>query len=254
MDCLNKCWLDYVIAVVPPFITACIAGFVAWVAHQQWRTNSEKLRLDLYNRRFDVYGKALTFFQALITYDPATNQDVFLEARADFIKACRESRFLFDRTSGVADTLDGIHLESYKVSGFREARSQLAASDPENFYKMDKEAKDIALGLGIRIANLDDAMAPYLNFHQVTSESRIERLRKAGRTLEASLLSTWWDGVAILGAAGAFFFHVEEVYTGFWIAKSVALVCALAWWPIDAYYKRREWALTGNASNQVGAK
>ena len=43
-----------------------MAIFLAYIAYQQMVTNRNKLRLDLYNKRFEVYSVALEFYQELI--------------------------------------------------------------------------------------------------------------------------------------------------------------------------------------------
>lgn len=47
-----------------------ISAYVAWVAYQQYRTNREKLRLDLYDRRFGVYTAAIDFCLTAIRRKP----------------------------------------------------------------------------------------------------------------------------------------------------------------------------------------
>jgi hypothetical protein len=43
-----------------------IAIYVASVGTFQWFTARDKVRLDLYNRRFDVYTRAIDFMLALV--------------------------------------------------------------------------------------------------------------------------------------------------------------------------------------------
>lgn len=164
-----KDWFDYFVALAPPSITALIAAFVAWVAYQQWRTNTEKLRLDLYNRRFDVYAQTLAFYQALVIYDPAFNGDDFRRVRADFIKACRESRFLFDKESTISSIMNKMLDKSYVVSGFKETAKDMANADTEAFSKMSTESHDTLMVFGISIEKLENALAPYLNFHKLVA-------------------------------------------------------------------------------------
>ena len=39
-------------------VAACAAGYAAYISN-------EKLRLDLYNRRFEVYSRTIDFYQVL---------------------------------------------------------------------------------------------------------------------------------------------------------------------------------------------
>lgn len=166
-DNANKSPLDYATLPGPSLVTALIALFVAWVAYQQWKTNGEKLRLDLYNRRFDVYAATLTYYQALVEYDPIANQESFKEVSSDFIKACREALFLFDKASGVSDILQEMHSGSFKVLGIRRHGKELAAADPQAWSKMHLEANHFIFECDAHLKSLEKAMAPYLNFHQI---------------------------------------------------------------------------------------
>jgi hypothetical protein len=75
-----------------------------------WWVSREKLRLDLYNRRFDVYLKTLDFWYALSRWKP-TDKEILScnlvdspelsDSQIAFIKASRESQFLFDDSSGM---------------------------------------------------------------------------------------------------------------------------------------------------------
>src|SRR5271167_3415454 len=89
--------LNYVqqaLRTIEGIATIIIAVYVAFIGTFQWITAREKLRLDLYNRRFDVYLNALDFMQSLMMWNDIP-QEERLPKRARFIRATRESRFLF---------------------------------------------------------------------------------------------------------------------------------------------------------------
>jgi len=60
----SKTWLDNSDKVA----TIVIAIFVASIGAFQWFTAHEKLRLDLYSRRFDVYSCTIDFVQAMMEW------------------------------------------------------------------------------------------------------------------------------------------------------------------------------------------
>lgn len=74
--------------------TVVIAVYVASIGTFQWITARDKLRLDLYDRRFEVYLSALDFMQALMMWTSVPVGER-LPKRIAFIRASRESRFLF---------------------------------------------------------------------------------------------------------------------------------------------------------------
>jgi prephenate dehydrogenase len=59
-----------------------------------------------------------------------------------------------------------MHDKSYVVSGFKETATRLASSHPETFAKMSTESHDEMMKFSIYIENLENALAPYLNFHR----------------------------------------------------------------------------------------
>ena len=69
------------------FVVSLFAAFI----------NAEKLRLDLYNRRFEVYTKTMRLFHALLNLERSYKDGSFSELRDAFIISWRESQFLFDR-------------------------------------------------------------------------------------------------------------------------------------------------------------
>jgi hypothetical protein len=127
--------------------------------------NAEKLRLDLYNKRFDIYMRTLRFYHVLLAPEEACKDGSFFIRRADFIMACRESRFLFDNTSGVYALLHDLNTASFKITGFREHGKEELASDADTLIKFSKEVGEALALWNISFDRLEHSMAPYLNFH-----------------------------------------------------------------------------------------
>lgn len=161
-------WFDYLVAIAPPSITAIIAAFVAYVAYQQWKTNKEKLRLDLYNRRFDIYARTVSFYQALLDFDASKEAGTFSTRHKEFITAQRESQFLFHKNSGIFGILESLHSAAFKIIGFKEHGKEFASpATQREFQKMQQESHDAYSLFDKSITQLEIAIAPYLNFHKV---------------------------------------------------------------------------------------
>ena len=102
-------------------VSACIAGAAWW-------TSREKLRLDLYNRRFETYSRTLDFYYALSDWTPTElekastslqdSRELSKTQRA-FIKASREAQFLFDDGSGIHQLLEQMHKDTVQFIGYR---------------------------------------------------------------------------------------------------------------------------------------
>ncbi|MGA3117133.1 MAG: hypothetical protein ABSF90_22165 [Syntrophobacteraceae bacterium] len=137
-----------------------IALFVAYIALQQYFTNKrqvkindEKLRLDLYNRRFNVYSTALDFHFALVEFSASGEQhkDAFTILHKQFLKVAQESQFLFKPDSSIYDMLVEMHKRSFNRTGFIKHGKEVADT-PDVFlswYQQSEEAQkysDIAGG------------------------------------------------------------------------------------------------------------
>jgi hypothetical protein len=91
---------------------------------------SERFRLDLYNKRFEIYVRTVKFYQALITSERNDEDETFASLRKDFILATRESQFLFSPESGVYGPTDPAQhglLQDYRIEGH--AKRASAGSD-----------------------------------------------------------------------------------------------------------------------------
>ena len=83
-----------------PLLVAILAFTVA----------SEKFRLDLYNKRFDIYVRTVRFYQALMS--SKNGGEAFSGLRKDFVLAVREPQFLLAPTSGIHALLSQLNTDS----------------------------------------------------------------------------------------------------------------------------------------------
>ena len=65
-----------------------MALFLGYIAYQQMRINKEKLKLDLYNKRFEIYSITLKFYQELMS------EGLEKGTHRKFIEAKESSKFL----------------------------------------------------------------------------------------------------------------------------------------------------------------
>jgi len=156
-------------AVVISVVSACVA-FAAW------RTSREKLRLDLYNRRFDIYSRTLDLLHVLETWQPSEleknsaslQQSPDLEkAQRAFVKASREAQFLFDDASGIYKLLEQLHTDVITMIGFkRDSGPKLrgAALIAENQQFTERLSRVHAVA-----PLLEKGMKKYLDFHALSA-------------------------------------------------------------------------------------
>ncbi len=78
-------WTAYLAALLVPIVA--ILG--AFIAYRQWRLAQNKLKLDLFDRRFKVYEAARELLASIMTSGEAKDDEVFT-----FMAATREAKWL----------------------------------------------------------------------------------------------------------------------------------------------------------------
>ena len=99
-----------------------IALFLAYIAWQQMRINDRKLRLDLYNKRFEIYTDTLKFYQELI------GEELTKETHLKFVNSKEAALFLFSSDPEIYKILDEIHARSFKITGFKKNNKSLTGA------------------------------------------------------------------------------------------------------------------------------
>ena len=144
-------WLQIFLALLVPFI-----GF--WIAYRQYRTAREKLRLDLFDKRYDVFVQAEKFVQNVLhTGLPEHNHFGQLwEARG-------KARFLFGEDVEIA--LKDIHELAAKLRALRQT-----IDDRENVERnaVVNRITEIESDLQKKYEVLPDVFSSYLRFKNKT--------------------------------------------------------------------------------------
>lgn len=88
------------VALADILLKTIISGGVGWIGWLTYKTNSDKLKLDLYNRRLNLYTSAYdVFFTSILSTDPLSEENK--AAALTFTKHASEAGFLFGRESEV---------------------------------------------------------------------------------------------------------------------------------------------------------
>lgn len=152
------------IAIVTTLIS--LAAFaVAWFS---LIINEEKFRLDLYNKRFDIYLRTVKFYQALMRLQESKEAGIFDALQVGFIIATRESKFLFAPNSGVYDLLSRLNTASFTITGLRDLPKGLP---PEQIIQNQEQISGALMLWNSSMEHLEDLMAPYLNYHYTSALS-----------------------------------------------------------------------------------
>ena len=88
-------WTAYLSALLTPIV----AVLGVCIAYWQWRTAQNKLKHDLFERRFSVYDAARTLLASIMTSGKAKDEELF-----KFLSGTREAKWLLD--ANVAEYLD----------------------------------------------------------------------------------------------------------------------------------------------------
>jgi hypothetical protein len=136
-------------------ITAIIAAFVAYIGWLQWRTAEEKVRLDLFDRRFALYDE----LRAIVDQygSGGVNQTEYLKFKAVSSRA----RFLFgpEVTSFLEATAGDLAQEIVQWAAPRpvseDKREEAEAQVVARMNRINRFSKD-----------LDELVAPYMRHQQ----------------------------------------------------------------------------------------
>ena len=116
MDSIPK--LDIVLRIFQGLLMPVIAGVVAYIAYQQHKTNRDKLRLDLYNKRYEVFHSLAALLARILQQG-----NVKYEQVTEFSRATKEAVFLFDE--GIETYLETIRKKALDLWAAEETMKPL---------------------------------------------------------------------------------------------------------------------------------
>jgi hypothetical protein len=140
--------------------TILIAGFVAYIAWQQWRVAKHKLRLDLFDRRYKVFEATRKFLVDIARESTFSNKQLFM-----FHAGTSDAKFLFD--DAVADYLEEIRKRASMMRAQREIYTPLPVGD-ERTASIQIETDHFSwLADQLMDSNIAKIFTPYLDFSLV---------------------------------------------------------------------------------------
>ncbi len=143
-------WTAYVSAFAIPLI----AAIAATIAYQQWRTARNKLKLDLFERRMEIYEAARELLGNV-----ARTGNTTLEKQFEFLSKTRSAKWLFGPE--VVEYFDHLWERTIDLEMHQSIVSKSERNDPER--AMHIKLKSEALKhLMAQYKVLDQKCAPYL--------------------------------------------------------------------------------------------
>ncbi len=114
-------WIEVSKGLLTPAI-----GFVAiYIAWQQWNTNRNKLKLDLFEKRFSVFQSTRTFLSSVLR-DGLVSREVLETYRTGILDAV----FLFDQQT--SDYLWGLHKAGLKAIKYKSSLEGVPVGEKRN--------------------------------------------------------------------------------------------------------------------------
>lgn len=108
-----------------PVMIAAIAAFItAYFAYRNWRVSRDKLKLDLFDKRFKIYQSSVEFIRLSIS-DLGTNRNEHLK----YILDTYHSRFLFD--SDFFDYINSLVDRDSRLAIFKSKYDKGVATDED---------------------------------------------------------------------------------------------------------------------------
>lgn len=84
-------WTAYASALGTPIIAALAAVFAGLIAYRQWRTAQDRLKLDLFDHRFEIYLSCMKFLSSIVTSRHVDDQSLHR-----FSAETRNAKWLLD--------------------------------------------------------------------------------------------------------------------------------------------------------------
>jgi ABC-type multidrug transport system fused ATPase/permease subunit len=155
-------WFAVAISAISAVSTTIVAAYVAVISRRQWQTANEKLRLDLYDRRFEIYLAVLDFYQALVLWEGTEAQ---IALQLPFLRAYRESMFIFPAKSGVYELLTEFQSHAYNVTQYERFRSIFRSAGMLPI--KTSERLDSQKWIVKSIETLEEKMKPFISFDRL---------------------------------------------------------------------------------------
>ena len=140
-------------------LTPVIAIVGGWIAWQQVRINRNKLKLDRFDKRFDIHEAAIMFAAAI-----AIRSKVDEPQFQDFIKRTRGTRFLISKE--MQDYVDLLRKNAMRVQVIGQTLARPGISDEERV-KHGDEVADLIIWFKDQIEVIPEKFAPFLSVDDI---------------------------------------------------------------------------------------
>ncbi len=142
-------------AALSPII-AVVGGWIAW---QQVRINRNKLKLDRFDKRYEVYEASMNFAASMIA-----NGDLTIGPYDEFLVKSRGARFLLSKE--IADYLDELGANAIKLRGALHASKAPSIKD-EQWAKYEDRITEITKWFQQQLEVIPERFGPFLSVKDI---------------------------------------------------------------------------------------
>jgi hypothetical protein len=144
-------WVQLLAALLTPTI-ALLGAYIAW---QQWRTNRNKLKLELFDRRYRIYEAAQTLIGRVLALGKASHEQTF-----EFLSQVKGAKFMFNEK--VQRYLeDDLYRKAERLLALSSDFESLDGTD-ERKANLEKQ-REVKDWFKEQYENLDTWFSPYLH-------------------------------------------------------------------------------------------
>jgi len=167
-------WIKEIAGIVSSTV---IAGIVAYIAYKQYRIEHQKLKLDLYDRRFKVYSATVDLIRISSRTVPKDYKNITDKIDNEFIYHLNAAYFLLNKKA--YSTLDSIceecrnHANTMQQRFSLEGNLEKAKDNSEDLAKLNNERKMLDESIvgftksSSRIETVKLIFETYLNFREL---------------------------------------------------------------------------------------
>lgn len=151
-DCItcSRDWIDILTALLTP--TIAILGI--YIAYQQWYTNRNKLKIDLFDKRFQIFESIKKFIANILTSGKVEDGDAI-----QFLRDIKSVRFLFEDNADILKLTNEIYTKANKLHALEKTESKSSGEDlKKNLDKQD----EIMKWYQEQLINIDEIFKKYL--------------------------------------------------------------------------------------------
>jgi hypothetical protein len=133
-------------------VAACFASYIAW---RQFQTARNKLKLDLFDKRYAVFEKITAFMASMIVDDNFKSTAI-----VKFLRDTNSARFLFEDNKDITNYIDMLMRKATDLLMLKQNEDKaLAAGDKEGNQQKQTE---LFLWFEAQLKEVDDIFKEYL--------------------------------------------------------------------------------------------